>query len=613
MPLNGQLSNSFAGPASRKETRSARILPLSARSSEALLSLARKYHELLLQPGGALRFHDICYSASVKRSHLQFRLAAVAHDEIELAEKLAAFLQQKSDAGVYSGRIRHSQRVAFLFSEQGSHWSGMGRELLRREPLFAQALQTCDQIAREFIDWSLLEAIAGSPCRLADVECVEPVLFAVQMGLSTVWRAWGIEPGAVVGQGIGEIAAAYVAGLIGLRDALQVACRNGQALKRKRGEGIMAVVKRPVDELSSVLAGCGTELSIASINGPASTMVSGEPDALLRLLDELRRGGTDCALLEVDVALRSAQMDEPCEELREALSGLQGTAGSIPFYSTVTGQVCNGSELNAEYWVSNLRKPALFSIAIEKLLADGYDIFLEVAPAPTWLDELSENYGGRSKALCSVRRHQELPTMLASLAALYTLGLPVEWSKVYSSGGRFVELPLYPWQRQRFWDLDQEASRERMPAVEHVAGRGRLLGDAVSAITVLTAVPERRQQAAEEYLAHQVAGVLKLPTSSLDLTLPVNQLGLDSLVAVELKNQIEVELGVVIPTLEILRGVSIRQLAGEIVSRMASTRDAQPITGGNQGTNARHLLDRLDQMTEEEANAMLSGLTGLPD
>src|SRR5208282_1541862 len=184
----------------------------------------------------------------------------------------------------------------------------------------------------------------------------------------------------------------------------------------------------------------------------------GDPGALETIASRLQRQDIFCRLIKVDFAAHSPQMEPLRADLERALEGLRPRPASVPIYSTVTGQASIGLSFDPVYWTRNLREPVLFSTAVEQLLEDGHDIFLEVSPHPILLSSIQQEFrhaGKEGAILPSLRRDEEEGSVLAgSLGALYTLGHPMEWSRTYPAGGRCVQLPFYPWQRERCW-LDE--------------------------------------------------------------------------------------------------------------------------------------------------------------
>jgi acyl transferase domain-containing protein/acyl carrier protein len=436
------------------------VLPLSAASQEGLAALARAYISAL-EKEGAPSFSDICYTASLRRSHLEHRLALVAANRSEAVEALKAFLRGERLAGVHAERAQTDppRKIVFVCPGQGSQWVGMGRQLLRTEGVFREALQKCEQAMRPFVDWSLLEQLKLDPespgYRMGEVDLIQPSLVAVEIALAALWRSWGVQPTAVVGHSMGEVAAAFIAGVLSLEDAMRVVCTRSLLLKRVSGKGAMAVVALPIEQAQEVLKGREARVSVAVSNSPRSTVLSGDPGAIEEILDGLRARDIFCRLVKVDVASHSPQMDPLTEELRRGLEGIEARAAQVPIYSTVKAQRSEGPAFDASYWVQNLRRPVLFSKTVQQLAQEEHTVFVELSPHPVLVSSIEESLHGVGRegyAIGSLEREKdERTTLLSSVGRLYALGCPVDWSRFYPSGGKVVSLPSYPWQRQRFW------------------------------------------------------------------------------------------------------------------------------------------------------------------
>jgi myxalamid-type polyketide synthase MxaE and MxaD len=436
------------------------LLPLSARSPEALKSLARVYQNFLATPESAASLPDVCYTASVRLSHHEHRLAITGNSPAQLLESLEAFWRGEARPGLSSGRKLSARRrkLVFVFPGQGGQWFGMGRRLLEQEAVFREVVERCDRAMRPYGDWSLLAELTATDAaqsRLNEIDIIQPALFAIQVALAALWRSWGIEPQAVVGHSLGEVAAAYVAGALSFDDAVRVICHRSQLFKRTIGQGAMAAVELSIEEARRVLVGSEDRVSIAVSNGSTSTVLSGDPAALAAILDQLQRRDIFCRMVKVDFASHSPQMEPLRADLLQALEGLQPRPESVPIYSTVTGQVSHGLEFDPLYWARNMREPVLFSTAVQRLVEDGHDIFLEISPHPILLSAMQQgfhHFGQEGAVLPSLRREEDEHTvLLGSLGALYTLGYPVDWNLIYPTAGRCVRLPSYPWQRERCW------------------------------------------------------------------------------------------------------------------------------------------------------------------
>ncbi len=443
-----------------------RLLPLSARSPEALHTLAQSYQKFLSHAPCSV--HDLGYTASARRTHHEYRLALVARSLEEAEQKLENFFEEEESASVITASCKPSDRqpgLAFVFSGQGPNWFGIGRELLQQEKTFREQMTRCDEILRELAGWSLLEELRRdeNTSRLEDAEFAQPAYCAVQISLAALWQSWGIVPEAVIGHSVGEIAAAHVAGALTLEEALCVVYHRGRLLQQATGSGKMAAVALPAEEAQKWLAGYENRVAIASLNSPNAVVLSGEAEALAEISQALQQRETSCRMLNVKFASHSPQMEPYRVALAQALQGLQPRATSIPMISTVTAEAIRGESLNAEYWGRNVRATVRFSEALEKLLAEEYGAFVEISPHPVIANAIAQNARLRNKeaiAVSSLRRGQdERMTMLTALAALYVNGYAVNWSALYPSG-KVVELPSYPWQKKRYWIEERKARGE---------------------------------------------------------------------------------------------------------------------------------------------------------
>jgi acyl transferase domain-containing protein/acyl carrier protein len=454
-------------PIAKREARPPFLLPVSARSEEALRALALSYDRWLGQEG-LPDLYDIARNAALRRTHHEYRLSLVVHSVEDLRECLQAFLAGEIRAGVtQSKKPAKPDKLVFVFPGHGSQWLGMGQVLLEREPVFRRATQECEEALRRYVDWSLTEQLtaAGPDSRLDEIDIVQPMLFSIQVALAALWSSWRIQPDAVVGQSMGEIAAAYVAGALNLDDAARIICRRSQIMRRVSGKGAMAVVDLSFDQASEAIRGLENQVSIALSNSARSTVLAGDPTTLESLIERFERESIFCRRIKVDVASHSPQMDQLRSDLLQAIEGITPQASTIPTYSTVTGQRMGGSGFDSHYWADNLRKPGLFSTAIKALQSDGYGVFVEISPHPLLSPSIREDFqlsGSEALTLPSMRRGEnDLTVMLESLGFLHAHGHVVNWNSLYPIPGPHIDLPKYPWQRERFWYESSTAGATR--------------------------------------------------------------------------------------------------------------------------------------------------------
>jgi natural product biosynthesis luciferase-like monooxygenase protein len=446
------------------------LLPLSARSPDALAALVKCYADFFGSPATTdIPLEDVTYNAAVRRSHHRYRVALVAGDRLELTNRLREWEAQRNGSVTHGGSAQRN-KIVFVFSGQGSQWLNMG-QALQYEPVCRDQLQKCDDIFQRYADWSLLAELGNvqaSQSRLAQTQIAQPAICAIQLALAALWRSWGIVPDAVVGHSMGEIAAAHLAGVLSLEDTMRVIYHRSRLMQELGGAGKMAVVDLSWQETQDAVAPWDGRLSVAANNGPRSTVLSGDGQALAEIIRQLERRGVCTRLLDSTLAFHSPQMEACSRELVEVLRDLQPRVAALPIISTVTGRAAVAQDFNAEYWGRNVREPVRFVQAITQYLNDGYRSFLEIGPHPDLrvaITQCLEERGHQGTVAASLRRnddpHRTLPT---ALAALYEDGQQVKWEGVYSQSRPHVALPAYPWQRQRYWrdDFSADSAAKRV-------------------------------------------------------------------------------------------------------------------------------------------------------
>lgn len=434
------------------------LLPLSENNYENLRSIARAFQEILASYL-SVATKDICIAAGQRRSQFNYRLAVSGNSREQLHNSLEAFICGKQDPNLFFAKeVPGPQpKLVFVFPGQGGQWYGMGRELLKQESVFYEAIEKIDIAIKARFNWSLMDVLYAeeSISRLEEIDVLQPCLFAIQVALATLWKSWGITPDAVIGHSMGEIAAAYISGILTMEDAIQIVCYRSQLLKGLCGKGRMMVTELSVHEAKELLKTFGNDIAIAVINSPTSTVLSGTPEKINEVMSFLQGQNLFCKMINVDVASHSPQMDELQYDLLRGLGGLQPKTAKIPFYSTVSGARGVDLNFNSAYWMDNLRKPVLFSDAISQLFDDGYTAFVEIGPHPVLLGSIQQTLQssqGGIRLLPSLRRGEpERETLLGTLGTLYTEGFSISWDKLYPNKGRHVQLPLIHWQRQRYW------------------------------------------------------------------------------------------------------------------------------------------------------------------
>lgn len=434
------------------------LLPLSARSDAAVRALADRYADLLTAPA-APAVADVCFSAAARRSALSHRAAFVAADRDALVAALRGFAAGAPATADGTVHDRARRRVAFVVPGQGAQWTGMAREFFVQEPVFRHALASCDAAARAHVPWSIVEQLhlnEGDPGYLGDrIDVIQPTLIALAVAYAAWLRSLGIEPDAVVGHSLGEVGAAAIAGVLSLQDAMRIICRRSALMQRTSGQGAMAVVELSAADVQARLKGHESAVSVAVSNSPRSTVISGEPASLQAILAELERDGVFCRLVKVDVASHSPQMEPLVPELVQSLSDLSPRSPMVWLYSTVTGTSAQDVVFDATYWGRNLTQPVQFGPTVSQMIADGITTFVELGPHPVLTQAVQQVAQAASTDVavvaCGRRNEPDVATAMGVVATLWCAGVQIDWRRVMPWGTGTVALPLYPWQRQRYW------------------------------------------------------------------------------------------------------------------------------------------------------------------
>ena len=450
------------------------LIPLSARSPEALHESARFLDQFLARHGD-VSLRDIAANAALRRTHHDHRIAVVARSHAELRELLRDPVGAGPGSGVIERRVSPGQRprVAFVCSGQGPQWWAMGRELWDTEPVFRDAIERCDAIVRGLGEWSLVDEMTADEARsrMDSTAIAQPCLFALQVALAELWASWGVRPEAALGHSVGEVAAAHIAGAFELEDAVRIIYHRGRCMERAPFRGRMLAAGVSCAEALDLIGPYGNRVALAAVNSPTSVTLSGESDPLEKIAARLDARGVFCRFLKVQYAFHSAQMDPIRDELIAALRGIRPRASSLPLFSTVTGRRVEGPELGPEYWWRNVREAVKFADGIQQIIEADNDTILELGPHPVLaasVAECAQHQGKKALVLPSLRRHHdERATMLRSLGELYVLGYPIGWSGLRPGPHQFVRLPLYAWQRERFWHEAEESRTTRLAQPAH--------------------------------------------------------------------------------------------------------------------------------------------------
>ncbi len=447
------------GLASSDFERPAHILALSAQSETALKELAGRYAAFTAaHPEASLA--DICFTSNTGRTHFNQRAALTVTSATQLRGHLETLAQGHTPQQVQSGRAVRGERpkIAFLFTGQGSQYFGMGRLLYDTQPTFRRALANCDNLLRPYLGQPLLSVLYPDPgihSPLHETAYTQPALFALEYALAELWRSWGIEPDLVMGHSVGEYVAACVAGAFSLQDGLKLIAERGRLMQELSRRGAMVAIFAEPARVEVALAQYPGVVTIAAINGPRNTVISGEREAVQVVQRQLEAEGIMTYPLAVSHAFHSPLMEPMLADFEE----IAGAGGSerlrIPLVANLTGKLLlPGERLEATYWRQQTRETVQFAAGIHTIAEQGYDLFLELGPTSTLLSQgkhcLPENTGTWLPSL--QRERDDWSVILQSMGALYVKGLDLNWRGFDAEYARqCIGLPTYPFERGRYW------------------------------------------------------------------------------------------------------------------------------------------------------------------
>lgn len=455
-------------PAPAASDCGARPFPIGAADEAALARRAEQLAALC----DRVEFADLGHTLGCRRASLTTRAIVWAHDSDDLRRELEALARDAAAPGrapvASEGGPR---RLLFIYTGMGAQSVGMGSGLLAREPVFRRAIEEVDRLFEPLAGWSLLAALsAPEPDARAGDAILEPARaqplnFALQVGLTELWRAWGVEPDAILGHSVGEVAAAWAAGCISLADAVAVTHHRARLQQRLVGRGGMLAVGLASGATHELLADTrGVEL--AAINGPQSVTLSGETEALAELRGRLDAAQILARPLHVAVPYHSAAISELEAEFAAAISDVEARPPRLRVFSTVTGAAVDAAIHDAAYFARNARERVEFADAVEAALGEGYETFVEIGPHRVLSSTVIETAraSDREVTTCASlhRGEDEQARMRRSFAHLWGSGVAVDFGRVFADG-RSIPLPRYPWQRRRCWS-ETEAARSDLGA-----------------------------------------------------------------------------------------------------------------------------------------------------
>ena len=601
------------------EERPGHVLVLSARDDRALNELAAAYARFLDERPD-LALGDICYNAATTRSALERRLAVSGLDRAEIKARLRIAAGGQAAAGVKRGQVRRGERrrVAWLFTGQGAQYPGMGRKLYESEPVFKDALDRCAAILDRHLDTPLFDVLFPDDpedARIHETAYTQPALFAIEYALAELWRSWGLKPDFVLGHSVGEYVAAVVAGVMSLEDGLKLIAARGRLMQAlPRDEGSMAVIFAPVAEVAPAVAPYAEGLAVAGVNGPSNTVISGRKELVDEVASQFEAQGVRVRRLKVSHAFHSPLMAPMLDEFEAAARTIAYKPPTIRLVSNVTGQIFEPGQVpDAAYWRRHVMAAVQFEAGMRALAAKGAQVFLEVGPHPVLIGVGKRILEKNVAWVPSLRRDEDdLAMILDAAGGLFTAGVELDWDAFFRGPRQRIRLPLYPFQRRRYWletkpaaslvveqelvsgviqvldedgnvriqgdrvklarladgrqvlllESEEEAEPEAPEVVEEAAEAKE---DIITPELVRNTEGERRRVVLTAYLRQEIARVLRMTPAEIPSDQPLIYLGMDSIMAAELKNAVDQALQIAIPIEELVKGPSLDDLVAVIL------------------------------------------------
>ncbi|XP_022090003.1 highly reducing polyketide synthase azaB-like [Acanthaster planci] len=455
------------------------ILPLSAKSGEALKDLAKKWLEFE-SDNDAL---SVTSWQATRREHHSYRMAVIADSATSCRQSLEGFLEGAGSESVVTGTASQEKpKVCFVFPGQGQQWEDMGRKLYIAESVFRDTVNTCDKIFKKMSGWSLLECcglfnshsinLDDSPYTsvenaLNQVEVIQPAIMFIQVALFHLWRHWGVRPDVVVGHSLGEISAAYASGGLTLEEAVAVIYHRSHEQAKQEGTGRMAAL-RATREQAEKICQEHQNLYIAAVNAPGAITLAGNRDVIASVVEQ---NPGKAKQLRVTCAFHTPEMDPIKEPFTKAMEGVVKSEPGhrdVPYYSTVTGEYYDGS-FGTDYWWKNIRGAVLFQPAIEAVLQETRaNVFLEIAASNTLLSSVKQIARGLDPKHppvtinSSLRSKDDLKSIQRAVGTLYANGTELDWAAVTHESAEWTPVPTYPWQHQSFWLETEERQKRRL-------------------------------------------------------------------------------------------------------------------------------------------------------
>ncbi len=603
-----------AASATMHNTRDAQVLTLAGKDRQ---SLDEQLHNALhkCQNLEHLEFDRWCSAHAIHNSHFHYRKALVAANPQELKQQIEQALNRNTS-------MQRAETLCFVFTGQGAQYAGMGYEIAQQFPQFKTEMENISASFETVFGYSLEQLWWGELSKqLNQTQFTQPALFAFEYCLAKTLMAWGVKPDLCLGHSVGEYVALCLSGMLPLDTALQCLALRATSMANCDVAGTMLAILGGPEVVSQAIAACGLDnadsgLGIAAFNSPNSTVISGNETAVLTVMDYLIEQDIRCVQLDVSHAFHSPLMASAATKIRQELPAIQARESTIGVISNITSEYLQAHQLTTEYLANHIMQPVNFSRSIEYAAQQGANVFLEIGPKSTLTQVMGQILtDDKSKAIAALKHHDKpVHALLQCLGQLYEMGAPIHWRSVLGGQNlQDIERLPYPFKRQHLWT---KSTKVLTPSGASISAPNTEPEITVAIATIketptsqATVVSASSHQAPDVHriVMEILARELQMDADSIDPTTPFLELGLDSMMAVEIEDDLSEALGLSLPSTLLFDAPSAHQLIELLCQHLAINDNAAPEPKATVTKSATHqLLDSIRQLDDSELDRLLS-------